>query len=702
MKTQRISLLCLILVIAPLCQGAGLLKVSWRYYRPGNTGIQGDYNASMWIGPDGNPWIGGYDPIAEEGGVAKFLVGLNRWVNVSNVDYAVIGSANDVGVTRIGDMVADRQGNLWFGTMRGALRMNLAAGPKSLARFDAANSGLPGGLTRDVALAPDGTVWISAESTIWAGGGLTRYNPSTNVWTHHEARGGGKIAPQPKPGGGYFIWTAVGGYDGMQRWDSTTQIWTTFAFGEGQPATLVSLDSTDDVGNVWMMRWYGAQGQQKLDCLRPNGTWVQPSLPPPHPQVPVAALRAFGKFQALMVDGYGELYRFDGVGWTDLGPVPHNGFIDDLDIDAAGNIWLCGTGTGGVIRRDAGTGFWQRYRVTNTSQFDLFNNDLAIDRVTGNVYACANASSGAGGMVKYDGVRWTGFVNDLHYGLGGPWPFPGAPQSGAVYVRPSNGKVVVNPINSFTHEFDGSNWTSIPGGPDQIRQYVEDSQGRLWAIGHYGGLGFFQSGTFTDLGFVWPQYLQRDPDRAGTIWAAGGFEVVRTDGVYNFARSMDDFPDLAGAGASFTGLAADRNGVAWVGTWAPNTTGGSALIRLDAKTGIDRVIRRDGQWPFPGDHVRPRVVTPDGLVWMTYDSEFPSTSLGLCWFDGTRVGVFAAPPEGAWRRGGLPHGNIADIEVKMIPGGYELWMSCLSRGIAVMTVRRPVSGGPPIFAGSGS
>ena len=32
------------------------------------------------------------------------------------------------------------------------------------------------------------------------------------------------------------------------------------------------------------------------------------------------------------------------------------------------------------------------------------------------------------------------------------------------------------------------------------------------------------------------------------------------------------------------------------------------------------------------------------------------------------------------------HAQIKDMEVKDIEGGYELWMSCLSRGVVVLTV----------------
>jgi streptogramin lyase len=668
---------------------------SWRYYRLGNTGIQGDWNESIWLGPDGDPWIGGYDPSFEEGGVAKFVQAENRWINVSNVDYPVIGHPEDVGCTRVSDMVADGLGNLWMGTWRGALRMNLAAGPSSLVKFTPANSGLPGGLTRDVTRAPDGTLWFSAESTSWGGGGLTRYNPPTNAWTHMDGHGGGKIAAQAKPGGGYYIWTALGGFDGMARWDSTTLAWTTYLFGLGQPAALVGLDSADEAGNVWMTRWFGVQGEQRLDCMRSNGTWVSPPLPPPHPQVPVAALRAFGNLQALMVDGYAHLHRFNGTSWTDLGPVPHNGFIDDLDIDAAGNVWLCGTGTGGALRRDALTGVWQRYRITNTSQFDNFNQDVAIDAQTGDVYACANASPGIGGMVKFDGQRWTGFVNDLGYGLSEPWPVPLAPQSEAVYVRPSNGHVVANPINNFTHEYDGTTWTSIPGGPDQVEQYVEDSFGRLWGIGHYGGLGIYQNGGFTtvDTG-GWGGRLQVDPERPGTVWANEDWKILRTDGAYTFSRTLGDFPELIGTSPTFGGLAADHGGVVWVGCSLQNAAGdvGGGLLRIDADTGAYTVLKYLDGWPLPGQYVYPWKVTPDGKVWMMYEGgTFPNFQYGLCWYDGTNVGVYPAPLGGVPQWGGLPHAAVDDVELRTIPGGYELWMSCLSRGLAVLTVLDPAA-----------
>lgn len=676
---QRSLFFCVVpaLVVAP----AAAQSHSWRYYRPGNTGIQGDEVTAIFIDSDSDPWIAGHVPVWEEGGVAKFVQAENRWINVSNVDYPVIGHPDDVGTSRVTDIITDGLGNLWMGTWRGALRMNLASGPTSLVKYGPGNSALPGGLVRDVERAPDGSLWFSSESTLWGGGGLTRYVPATDTWTHFVGQGGGRLAAQPKPGGGFYLWSSLAGLNGMSRWDSTTQEWTSYSSSPGQPAQLQAQDSVDAAGNVWMSRWIGNQGEQTLDCIRPDGTWVMPPLPPVHPVVLLAALKPFGTLQLLMVDGFGQLQRFDGSSWINLGPVPISGFIDDLEVDPSGNVWLCGIG--GAARRDVQTGVWQRYRITNTGNCDSFNGDLAVDPLTGQVYATANAAPGVGGMTRFDGQRWLSWNNST-YGLGYDWPFL-TDNCRALTVRPSNGRVVVSPADWIygVHEWLGSSFQVLPG-LDGTQHLVEDSFGRLWALGGTISLGYFSGGGWTTVpGISGGARLEADPTRPGTVWATSSHEILRTDGSYAFQRTIDDFP---GHGAGFTGMAPEDDGVVWVGTWQQFTSTGSALIRLDAETGTFQSWKHDQGWPFPGEHVRPLAVSPDGRVWMQYDSEFPSDDMGLCWFDGTNVGKFQAPPGGVPQWGGLPHATINDLEVRPIPGGYELWMSFGSRGIAVLSV----------------
>ena len=668
---------------------------SWRYYRPTNTGIQGDYCDALFVGANGDPWIGGYDPGFEEGGLAQFVQAENRWVNVSNVDYPVIGHPNDTGTSRVSEIVADAQGNLWMGTGRGALKFNPSVGPSSLVKYDPSNSLLPGGWTTGVELAPDGSLWFSAYATVWGGGGLRRLDPASNTWSAYAGYGNGSVAVQPKPGGGYFVWSVQISTGQIARFDSTTQAWTNFTQTTNAPWSLPGKACTDAQGNTWMYRLTGpSSALQVLDCRRPDGTWINPPLPSlPAVNPPVWALRAFGNLQALLVDGNSDTWRFNGTSWANMGQWRTGAYTEDVGIDSAGNIWVCGTG--GAAKRDVATGAWQRYRVTNTSQYDFFNNNLSIDPASGTLYACANAGPGYGGMEIFDGVRWTG-VNNAHYGLGIPWPFP-TDNSQSVCVCPSLGSGVfaVNPMFNGLRQYDGSNWTTLLANGTS-KGLVEDSLGRLWSVGEYFDLRYHDGATWTTVPIAcWGSNIQRDLDRPGTVWACANCEVVRTDGVYRFSRQNTQLPGLNPQSDVLTTVAAGRNGVAWVGS----TNG---VHRLDAETGSVQHFPPGTAWLQGGVQIEPRAVTPDGRLWFTDFGSGGNPSAGLGWFDGANFGLFPGPtPSGAPQWGGLPHAQVYAVQVRVIPGGYELWLSCPSRGLAVLTVETDAVG-TRFCAGDGS
>jgi hypothetical protein len=148
--------------------------------------------------------------------------------------------------------------------------------------------------------------------------------------------------------------------------------------------------------------------------------------------------------------------------------------------------------------------------------------------------------------------------------------------------------------------------------------------------------------------------------------------VVRTDGTYRFSRSPDDFPELDSGHDAFTTVAAAKNAIAWVGS-------NRGLLRLDASTGSHHFYSPSNS-AIPGENVAPMAVSPDGVVWFTNFQSTQGTEWGLCWFDGTSFGIFPAPKDGGPQWGGLPHAQINDIEVRVIPGGYELWVSCPEQG----------------------
>lgn len=653
-------------------------QYTWRYYRPGNTGIQGDDATALWVDENGDPYIAANTGNWGEGGVAKFSQSENKWINYSNVDYPALGSF-DNGDVQILDIVEDFGHKLWMGNFKGAMKFDPQVGASSIENFNSDNSELLG-YTYDIDVAPDSSIWFTS-------GGLVRYNPKNNQWAYWEGSNS-RIAVQPKTDGSYLVWSADTYFGYVFTYNSATNVYTYYTPSiQGEIAGLPGKECVDDAGNFWALRMSVDGNWETLEYQKPDGTWVYPTPPYENVSFYIDAFKAYGDGKALLVTANGETWMFDGTSWQNYGTWRPYEFNTSIDVDGQGNVWVCGIG--GAAKRDFQTGEWQRYRITNTSQIDYFVEDLSIDN-DGNVWFTGNAGTGVGGFQKFDGTNWTGF-NEYTYGLGYPFPYQ-ADNTQAIYSRPSNGDVVFNPTFNGIHAWDGTNYFPLEDYLTTSKGFAEDSYGRLWSLGEYYNLRYY-NGTTNDWATLpivgWGSRIMQDPATEGAIWAATDYEIQRTDGNTTFSRSIEDFP---GSASWFTGLAADANGVVWVGTWSQFTITGSTLIRLDTHTGLYDTWSYDEGWPFPGQHVRPLTITSDGRLWMQYDSEYPSTDAGILWYDGVNVQTFPSAPGGIPQWGGLPNSTIKDLEVKEIDGGYELWMSCLGRGIAVLKyIANPVA-----------
>jgi hypothetical protein len=665
-------LILLIIISIPFVSLSQSPQYSWRYYRPGNTGIQGDYATALWVDGNGDPYIAANTGNWGEGGFAKFIQSENKWVNYSNVDYPILGSF-DNGEVQIFDIVEDFDNNLWMGNFTGALKFNPQAGASSIEKFDSSNSGLLG-FTTDIDLAPDSSVWFVSD-------GLVRYNPEDSLWTYWQGANT-RIAVQPKQDGSYIVWSGDTYFGYVFKYNSATNQLTDYLpSAVGDVAGLPGKDCIDDAGNFWALRMAANGDWETLEYQRPDGVWIYPAPPYSNVSFYIDAFKAYGDGKALLVTTTGETWMFNGATWQNYGTWRPGEFTLSVDTDLEGNVWVCGIE--GAAKRDAATGNWQRYRITNTSQIDYFVEDLSID-TQGSVWLTGNAGTGVGGFQKFDGTRWTGF-NEFTYGLGYPFPYQ-ADNTQAICSRPSNGDVVFNPTFHGIRAWDGTNFSTLGDSTSASKGLVEDSQGRMWSLGEYYNVRYYDENIpeWITLDIVgWGLSIKKDLEFPGTIWASTDYEILRTDGNSSFSRSISDFP---GSAAWFTGLALDNNEIVWIGTWSQFTSTGSTLIRLDANTGLYQTWEHDLGWPFPGEHVRPLAVTPDGRLWMQYDSEYPSTDAGICWYDGVNVEIFPSSPGGIPQWGGLPNSTIKDLEVREITGGYELWMSCLGRGIAVLEV----------------
>lgn len=656
-------------------------QYSWKYYTPGNTGILGDYSEALWLDGDGIPYIAAYTPGWEEGGFSRFDYNINRWENFSNVEYPEIGSIYDVGSSRISDIVPDAQGRLWMATWRGILLIDPAIGGSSLQLWDVSNSLHPGGRTVDLDVAPDGTIWAAVLSVVWGNGGLVQYNPATNQWRYWGYLSTSNNWPsligqcehvtiQPKPSGGYTVWVDGEGWNTMIAYDSGSDLFTLMPqqYVSGEMVSLPGDDCLDEEGNLWALRVTNPGEPFSLDYRKPDGSWVTPAQPVVNTS-DIWAFKAYGEHRALITGISSEIWQFDGNSWESRGIWRDGAYTSALDVDGANNIWV--SGNEGAARRDASTGVWQRYRITNTSQIDYWVQDISLDNA-GNAWMNGNAGPGVGGFQKYDGVSWTGY-NEFTYGLGFPFPFP-SDNTERIYVRPSNGNVVINPTYQGLHVWNGSGYNALTGSASISKGMTEDSWGRLWNLGEYYKLEFLDGSTWIQVPFIgWGSTLRTDPERPGTVWACSGSEVLRTDGTYKFSREVNDFSELDPQSDQFSSAVPAPDNIAWLGSV-------KGLFRLDASNGSYQHYPLS-ELSIPGESVTPLVYTPDGRIWFSNFDGSTTTQTGLGWFDGVNSGFF--PVED----GGLPHAQIPDAEVKIISGGYEIWMTCLSRGIAVLRVQ---------------
>jgi streptogramin lyase len=680
MKTTLTCFFFLVLAAASLSQPA--YQYSWKYYTTGNTGILGDYSEALWIDHDGDPYIAAYTPGWEEGGFSKYIQQDNQWINYSNVEYPVMGSTSDVGSSRISDIAEDSNGILWMATWRGILKFDPSVGGNSLMFWGANNSVHPGGRTMDIDIAPDGSVWAAVFYSNWGQGGLVHFNPVTNDWQYWGYGSTAnnwpnligfceQVSVQPKPAGGYLVWIDGEGWNTMITFDSDSQLFTLLPQNNvaGEVVALPGNDCIDGEGNLWALRITSPGNPFSLDYRKPDGTWVTPAQPSSVIS-DIWVFKAFGNHEALITGANNEVFQFDGTSWQSKGIWRDGAYSYALDIDAQGNIWV--SGVEGAAKRDVTTGQWQRYRITNSSQIDYFVEDLSID-TEGNVWMTGNAGSGVGGFQKFDGTRWTGY-NEYTYGLGYPFPFQ-TDNTEAICYRPSNGQTVINPMYNYLHSWNGQSYSSLNYPSDRSEGLAEDSQNRLWSLGEYYNLKYFNdiTNSWTSVDFIgWGNNIQKDPTRAGTIWACSGFQVLRTDGNYNFSRSVEDFPELDPQSDVLTTLVPAPDGIAWVGS-------NKGLIKLDANNNSYQFLS-PGNSGIQGEDITPLGYSSDGRIWYTNFQSVDTTRIGLCWFDGTQFGIF--PVEA----GGLPHAQIPDMEIKVLQDGYELWMSCLSRGIAVLHV----------------
>ncbi|MHC5113163.1 MAG: two-component regulator propeller domain-containing protein [Planctomycetota bacterium] len=660
---------------APVSAG-DISNPDWRFYKPSNTGIPGDFIHTMYIDDQDRPWIAAYVPQWEEGGIARHDGG-NVWTTYSNVDYPQIPSHF------INDIEDDANGIMWIGTDEGLLRFDPSVGPDSFTVWDTSNSPMPSNAVWGLDVDPDGNVWLACQSIGGStAGGLARFDPVNDTWdTWTTATGlpwGGQwpgwdwvdwVACQPDASGGFTVW--FGSYemgtatlkDGVFHWFGNT-------WPPADPMTPTGLPSQKPVdadGNMWIVLWAG------LARRAPDGTYTIVGYPDGL-DTEVARIWAASGGRAVLGTYMSTAYVWDN-GWSFLGDWQGQWTIAFAE-DSTGAFWV--GGIGGAAKYVEGQ-MTERWRLTNTGMLSYFVDSIEFDD-QGNVYVDANAAPGVGGYDKFDGVKWT-CTNDFNYGMGPPWGLP-SDNSSALLVR-QGGKLVIAPGQlQGAVEWDGSNYTYlIPNGYD-VAHLEEDTLGRLWGANDYGIAYLVEAdGTF----HTFPQGSSQIP--AGYI---GGIIVdeVNPGWVY--------FPNSAGIGHT--------DGVTWE-IWWEEELGVPGQIRcmdiaddgtfwIGTNNGLMHYDPFFGQsWTYttdntalPSNNIDHITIAPDGSVWITSFDQFWPYPGGVTCFYGGEWNTWTE------ENSPLPLEQMWSLETREVDGGYEVWVGTAGEAIAVMTVTTAVPG----------
>lgn len=653
-------------------------SVSWQLIRPSNTGVPGDYTQCILIDDDDSPWIAGYIPFWEEGGLAHFD-GTN-WRSLNNVDCPQIGQA--IGAPRFNDIVKTADGIIWIGSDQGLLRFDPSAEPWCVTKFVPSNSGIAGASVNNIDIAPDGTLWMACDTSGGSSaGGLSQYDPATDTWNSWDTSNGlpwwagwdwvDYVATQPDMDGGYTVWFGSAEM-GLTTYKQGLFIW----YGSPTPPNVDPLptrtlgkDPVLDNGDMLLST------DQGIAFRHPDGTYTLIGSAPAGLTSEVALVEPISNNRVLLGTFYADVFLWDQGAWTPLGNWGSGNHTYTLAEDSAGAFWA--GGIGGASKYENGA--WQRYRLTNTGMTGYFPDAVAISPVNGDAAMSGNAGPGVGGFdILHRDDTWTN-ANVATYGLGLPWPYPTDNTSALAYR--DNGSLLFAPTNNGLHEYtDEGDYIALISEPYDIESIAVMGNGRAWASTGRG-VAFQEMPDGS-----WEQYLTADglpvgdisdivpdPNDPNAVFIGAAFGIARTDGdTWELTPREAVGLNLDSIGYHIWAFDVATDGTIWIAS-------GIGLFHYDPATGLYDTYDLTNS-PLPSDDIHHVEIAPDGSVWISmFDATFPYPGGVAQLKDGQWT---------VWRQGSspLPHNQHWDLESHPIPGGYEIWIATASEAVAVITV----------------
>jgi len=233
--------------------GLGYLRSDWRrvaQFARSPGGLSAELYRAIAPARDGGVWLGGLNGAVER---------LDAEGAIEHLDEAERERLKDLHFFAIAE---DRAGRLWLGHRRGLIRVG-RDGTVDEWRNDANADGVPNGIIDQLRIAPDGSLWLSAN-----GSGVQQRDPST-----------GAVLAQVVPGEDSGLGSAdiealefdsegrpwIAGESGLARWDAGSTRFVAVAPMQGVRVHAFAFDGAD---TLWLHRITGLERYQRTD-----GVW---------------------------------------------------------------------------------------------------------------------------------------------------------------------------------------------------------------------------------------------------------------------------------------------------------------------------------------------------------------------------------------------------------------------------------------------
>ena len=401
----------------------------------------------------------------------------------------------------------DRNGNLWFGTVGGAIRLD----GERLTTFTT-EDGLAHNTVSSILEDSEGNLWFATN------GGVSRYDGTWTIYTTEDGLADNVVLTilEDREGNLWF-----GTSEGVNRYDG--ERWTTFTTEDGLAGNWVAVIFEDREGNLWFGTVFGGvsryDGERWTNYTTEDGlanNWVRSIFEDSEGDLWFGTIRVIISEVDVTVEG-GGVSRYDGEMWTTYTTEDGlaNDWVDLIFEDTEGNMWFGTENEGGVSRYDGER--WKTY----TTEDGLAGNQVytIFEDSDGNLWL----GTVFRGVSRYDGT-WTTYTTED--GLAHNWV--------EAILEDTEGNLWFGTFEGVSR-YDGERWTTYTTADGLAHNWVltifEDSEGNLWFGTYAGGVSRYDGEKWTTyttedgLAHNWVEAILED--REGNMWFLNGGFVGR-------------------------------------------------------------------------------------------------------------------------------------------------------------------------------